>query len=80
MELDYNSYQLLKCWLSILEANSVRVVYFGKHSYFQFQARDITDNLYYLELPDSSVWNFDSDELEEGEYIRLSDIKCKTRE
>lgn len=81
MELEPNSYMTLKCWLNILEANSVKVLYFtGQRRYFQFQARDITDHLYYLELPESSVYNFDSDELEEGEYIRLSDIKIKTEE
>lgn len=81
MELEYNSYNLLKHWLRILEANSVKVFYFSdQRRYFQFQARDICDHLYYLELPESSVYNFDSDELEEDEYIRLSDIKCKIRE
>lgn len=78
MELYFNSYHTLKCWLSLLEANSVKVLYFtGQHRYFQFQARDIAEHLYYLELPESSVYNFDSEELEEGEYIRLSDIKIK---
>ena len=81
MELEHNSYHLLINWLNILEANSVKVLYFtGQRSYFQFQARDITDHLYFLELPESSVYNFDSAELEEGEYIRLSDIKFKTKE
>lgn len=81
MELEYNSYHILKCWLTILEANSVKVLYFAsQRNYFQFQARDIADHLYYLELPESSVYNFDSEELEEGKYIRLSDIKCKTQE
>lgn len=75
MELEFNSYNILKDWLGILEANSVKVVYIHaqRHKYFQFQARDIADHLYYIELPESSVRNFDYDELEE--YIRLSDIK-----
>lgn len=82
MELEHNSYHTLKCWLHILEANSVKVLYMHsqRHYYFQFQARDISDHLYYLEFPESSIYNFDSEELEEGEYIRLSDIKCKTEE
>lgn len=81
MELEYNSYNLLKHWLQILEANSVKIIYItGQRRYFQFQARDIADHLYYFELPESSVYNFDFDELEEGEYIRLSDINFKTKE
>lgn len=81
MELEHNSYHTLICWLTILEANSVKVLYFdGQRKYFQFQARDIADHLYFLELPVSSVYNFDSEELEEGEYIRLSDIKCIAKE
>ena len=82
MELKYHSYHVLMNWLNILEANSVRVLYIHseKHDYFQFQARDIADHLYYLELPEPSVYNFDSAELEEGEYIRLSDIKFETEE
>lgn len=81
MELEFNSYYTLKCWLTIIEANSVKVLYFtGQRRYFQFQARDIADHLYYLELPESSVYSFDFDALEEGEYIRLSDIKCKEKE
>ena len=81
MELEYNSYHLLKHWLRILEANSVKGLYFtGQRRYFQFQARDISDHLYFLELPESSVYNFDAEELVESEYIRLSDIKFKTME
>lgn len=82
MELKYHSYHILMNWLNILEANSVKVLYIHsvRHDYFQFQARDIADHLYYLELPESSIYNFDSNELEEGEYIRLSDIKFKTKE
>lgn len=82
MELDYNSLHTLRCWLNILEAHSVKVVHTHSqlHNYFQFQARDIADHLYYFEMPESSVCNFDSTELVEGEYIRLSDIKCKTSE
>lgn len=82
MELEYNSYHLLISWINILEANSVKVLYIHSqhHNYFQFNARDIADHLYYLELPESSVYNFDSNELVEGEYIRLSDIKFKTKE
>lgn len=82
MELKYHSYHILMNWLNILEANSVKVIYIHseKHDYFQFQARDIADHLYYLELPDSSVNLFEPEELEEGEYIRLSDIKFKTSE
>lgn len=80
MELEYESYNLLINWLNILEANSVKVLYlYSQHHYFEFQARDIADHLFYLELPESSVYNFDSDELEESEYIRISDIKCKTK-
>lgn len=81
MELVYDSYNMLINWLNILEANSVKVLYIHseRHVYFQFQARDIADHLYYLELPESSVYNFDPEELE-GEYIRLSDIKFKTEE
>ena len=81
MELEYYSYHTLKSWLNILEANSVKVLYFtGQRRYFQFQARDITDYLYYFELPESSVLNFDAEELVEGEYIRLLDIKYKIKE
>lgn len=82
MELEYNSYHILKCWLIILGANSVKVLYIHsqRHNYFQFNARDMADHLYYLELPESSVYNFDSNELVEGEYIRFSDIKFKTKE
>lgn len=82
MELYYNSYQILKLWLNILEANSVKVLYIHsqQHNYLQFQARDIAEHLYYLEIPESSVYEFDSEELEENEYIRLSDIKVKTEE
>ena len=81
MELEHNSYHTLICWLTILESNSVKVLYFtGQRRYFQFQARDIADHLYYLELPESSVYNFDSEELEEGKYIRLSDIKVKIKD
>lgn len=82
MELKHDQYHLLINWLKILGANSVKVSYIHsiRHNYFQFQARDIADHLYYLELPDSSVHIYDTNELEEGEYIRVSDIKCKTQE
>ena len=82
MELEYDSYKLLIGWLNILEANRVKVLYIHseRHDYLHFQARDIADHLYYLELPNSSVNLFETEDLEEGEYIRLSDIKCKSKE
>ena len=81
MELESDSYNLLINWLNILEAVGVKVLYIHsqRHNYFQFQARDIADHLYYLELPESAVHDFDSFELVEGEYIRISDIKLITK-
>lgn len=82
MELKYDSYHLLINWLKILGANSVKILYIHsyKHNYFLFQARDIADHLYCLELPDSSVHIYDTNELVEGEYISLNCIKCQELE